>query len=74
MKLTCKLGDFGIQIVEVKKTDCLSVLMNLLNLTDKNSKFTFKGRTYGIYSNQTFQEIGLTSNANIFIINQAISG
>lgn len=75
MKLVCKLGNFGEQVVEVQKTDCLSVLMDLLNLSDKNSKFIFNGRTYSIYTNQTFQDIGLIrDNSNLFIINQAISG
>ncbi len=75
MRLICKLGDYGEQVVDVNTTDKLSVLLNLLNLNDKNSKFIYKGRTYQIYTNQTFKEINLTSNnTTIFIINQAISG
>lgn len=74
MKLTCKLGAYGEEIVEVKKTDTLSILMNLLNLKDKNSKFIYNRMTYTIYSNQTFEDIGLTSDTILYIINQAIAG
>lgn len=37
MRLICKLGDYGEQVVYVQTTDKLSVLLNLLNLRDKNS-------------------------------------
>jgi hypothetical protein len=75
MRLICKLGDYGVQAIDVNTTDRLSVLLDLLNLNDKNSKFIYKGRTYQIYSNQTFEEIRLTkNNTTLFIINQAISG
>jgi hypothetical protein len=75
MRLICKLGDYGEQVIDVQKTDKLSVLLNLLNLNDKNSKFIYEGRTYSIYTNQTFEDINLTKNDTIlFIINQAISG
>ena len=62
MKLICKLGDYGEQVVYVQTTDKLSVLLNLLNLRDKNSKFIYEGRTYSIYTNQTFEDIHLTKN------------
>ena len=74
MKLICQLGDYGQHIVEVKPIDKLSILLNLLGLSDKNSKFIYKGRTYTIYSNQTFRDIGLVSDTTLFIINQAIAG
>jgi hypothetical protein len=75
MRLICKLGDYGEQVIDVNTTDRLSVLLDLLNLKDKSTKFIYKGRTYQIYSNQTFEEIRLTTNnTTLFIINQAISG
>ena len=75
MKLICKLGDFGEKIVVVKKTDSLSILMNLLGFEDKNTKFIFNERTYSVYTNQTFEEIGLTrDNTLLYFISQAISG
>jgi len=75
MRLICKMGDYGEQIVDVNTKDKLSVLLDLLKLNDKNSKFIYEGRTFTIYSNQTFEEINLTkNNTTLFIINQAISG
>ena len=75
MRLICKLGDYGEQVIDVQKTDKLSVLLNLLNLSDKNSKFIYEGRTYSIYTNQTFEDINLTKNNNIlYILNQGIAG
>jgi len=75
MRLICKMGDYGEQIVDVNTKDKLSVLLDLLKLNDKNSKFIYEGRTFTIYSNQTFEEINLTKNdTTLFIINQAISG
>jgi hypothetical protein len=75
MRLICKLGDYGEQVIDVQKTDKLSVLLNLLNLSDKRSKFIYEGRTYSIYTNQTFEDINLTKNNNIlYILNQGIAG
>jgi hypothetical protein len=75
MRLICKLGDYGEQVIDVQKTDKLSVLLNLLNLSDKSSKFIYEGRTYSIYTNQTFEDINLTKNNNIlYILNQGIAG
>jgi len=74
MKLTCLMGDFGIKVIEVDENEELNVLMEKLELTDKNTKFVFKGQTYAIFQNRTFKEIGLISDANIFVNNQAISG
>ena len=73
MKLTCKLGSMT-KIVEVNPSDQLNVLIQKLNLHDKNTKFIYKGITYSIGSIQTFDEIGLTSNYYLTFINQAISG
>ena len=75
MHLICKLGDYGQEVVEFEPTEHLSVLLDRLKLRDKNTKFVYNGRTYSIYSNLTFQEIGvIKDNTAIFINNQAISG
>ena len=50
------------------------ILLNKLNITDKTTEFSYKGKTYCMNSIQTFQEIGLTHDARIFTINQALSG
>lgn len=73
MILTCKMGS-ETKIVKVETYDILHVLFEKLNITDEDSKFTFKGKTYDIASTRTFQKIGLVTDTKIFIINQAISG
>lgn len=45
----------------------------MLNL-DKRVKLVFNGITYSVESIITFEEIGITKDAIIFLINQAISG
>ena len=74
IQLTCKMGTHNTKVVEVESTDPLHILLNKLNISDKNTKFLFNGRTYSMSSIQTFQEIGLTSNQRITINNQAIAG
>lgn len=73
MKITIKFGT-QIKVVEVSPDDPLYILLNKLNITDKETKFFYKGNTYCMNSIQTFQEIGLTHDAKIITINLAISG
>ena len=73
IKLRCKLGT-NIQIVEVQPRDKLYILLEKLSITDKNTKFLFKGQSYNMASILTFQEIGLIHDESIFIYNQGISG
>lgn len=74
MRLTCKMGSRNVKVVEVQPNDALFTLLCKLNISDKNTKFLFNGMTYSMSSIQTFQEIGLTSDARITINNQAIAG
>lgn len=74
MQLTCKLGTHNKRIVNVYPSQQLNILLNLLNITDKKTKFLFNGETFNMASILTFEEIGLTSNQTIFINNQAIAG
>jgi len=74
MRLTCKMGSRNVKVVEVQPNDALLTLLCKLNISDKNTKFVFNGMTYSMSSIQTFQEIGLTSDARITINNQAIAG
>jgi hypothetical protein len=73
MILTCKVGS-QTKVITVNTYDILHVLFEKLGLTDEDSKFTFKGKTYDIASTRTFAKIGLVTDTKIFIINQAISG
>ena len=74
MRLTCYLGTEGIKVIEVQPNEALYVLLKKLNISDKNTKFTFKGITYSMASIQTFAEIGLTCDARIAVNRQAIAG
>ena len=74
MKITCKLGTKTTKVVEVSPNDPLQILLEMLQITDKHTKFHFNGTTYYICSNFTFKEIGIYSDSRIFINNQAISG
>lgn len=74
MKIICKLGTSNIKQVEVQPTEQLEVLLKRLNITDKKTKFMYKGQTYGIYSKLTFEDIDMVEGARIFVNNQAISG
>lgn len=74
MKLTCKYGTNITKVVEVKPTDPLYILLEKLKISDKSSKFIYNGITRDIASILTFQDIGLTSDVRLAIINQGISG
>lgn len=72
--LRCKLGTRKIEEVYVSPSDPLYRLLDLLDISDKDTKFTFNQKTYSMGSIQTFQSIGITHSANIVVFNQAISG
>lgn len=74
MKIICKLGTNNTKQIEVQPSEQLNVLLSRLNLTDKKTKFMYKGQTYGIFTNLTFQEIEMVDGARIFVNNQGISG
>lgn len=74
MRLTCKLGTKNIKVVEVQPHEALYILLNKLGISDKDTKFIFKGKTYSMGSIKTFAEIGLTSDSKIFVYNQGIPG
>lgn len=74
VKLRCKLGTNNIKVVEVDPSDPLYVLLQKLKISDKHSKFLFKGVPYSMGSIQTFEEIGLTFDTGINITSPAIAG
>ena len=73
MKLTCKLGDYGEYVINVQKSDTLSILMTLLPITEKKTSFIFKGISYPVFTSQTFEEIGLVDDTILFFNSQAIA-
>ena len=74
VKITCKISTTKTETVEVNISDPLYVLLEKLNITDKNTKFIFREETYSVASISTFQEIGLTNDTRISINNQALAG
>ncbi len=74
IQIICRFGTNNEKLVSVEKSDPLYVLLTKLKIKDKNTKFLFNEKTFSIASIQTFEEIGLTSNTKINLINQAISG
>ena len=74
IKLTARFGSYNIKKVIVYPEEPLYILLDMLNIKDKNIKFVFKGVTYSVATILTFEEIGITKDANISMCHQAISG
>lgn len=74
MRITCKMGTSNAKTVDVQPNEKLDVLFGKLSISDKKTKFMYKGQTYMIAANLTFQEIEMVDNARIFVNNQGISG
>ena len=72
--LICKMGSESPKRVEVNISDPIYILLDKLNICDKKAKFVFESQTYSLASCLTFEEIGITKDTLIFIMNQAISG
>ena len=74
VKLVCKISRNSTEVVEVRPEDPLYVLLDKLNINDKNCKFLFRGVAYPIASILRFEEIGLNSDSHIVILSQALAG
>lgn len=74
MKLTCKFGTDNLKKIDVDPKDKIFILIEKLGLQDKKSKFIYEGETYQVASIFTFEEIGLTKDTRLNIINAAIAG
>lgn len=74
MKIKCIVGKKDIRMVTVNGSDPISVLLDKLSLSDKKTKFVYNGQTHQIYSNLTFDDIGMKDGARIIFIYQALSG
>ena len=60
--------------VSVDISDPIYILLDKLNINDKNTKFVFKQKMYTLASILTFEEIGLTEDSSIHKYHQAIAG
>ena len=73
MKIIAKF-DSSIKIVEVQPDKPVNTLFPKLNIADKNIRFIFHGMTYGIWSFETFAEIGMKDGVKIIILNPCHGG
>ena len=69
-----KLGDLGRKVVAVYPYEPLCNLINYLEIKDENVKLIFQGMTYMVNTLRTFEEIGLTKDSIISLVNQALAG
>ena len=75
INLYCKMGMNNTKIIQVETGNYLYILFRKLNIKDtKRPIFIFKGLSYKLYSEFTFEQIGLTSDSKIIIMNQAFAG
>lgn len=80
IKIKCRLGTKNVVEVEMDNSehlyDLLDKLVELGNrtLSDEETKFTYNEKTYSMNSRSTFEKIGMKSDTEIMVFNQAISG
>ena len=75
IKLTVKMGTKDNRTVIVYPEEPLYILMDMLNINIKDyKKFIYSGVSYYLATIFTFEEIGITKDAKICLLNQAISG
>ena len=73
IKLTVRLPRERKTII-VYPNDPVYVIYDVLNLSEKRTKFIYAGITYSILSTLTFEKIGIKGDTNISLFNQAIAG
>jgi len=68
MRIICNFIIGGTEIINVEPIDNIFILLNKLNIS-KSAKFIFDGDIYAVACIFTFQEIEMTQDCEIFIIN-----
>ena len=66
MKIFVEIPKTARKVVEVQPDKPVNTLLPKLNIADKNIRFVFHGTTYGIWSCETFAEIGMENGDRIF--------
>lgn len=66
MKIFCKIGN-ETKTVEVSPNDSLYILLKKLGIKDKKAEFVYNDKTFNLAIILSFEEIGITSDANIII-------
>lgn len=74
VKLKVRFGTSNTKIIFINPKERLYSLLEMLCIQDKLTKFIFNGETYCMGTILTFEEIGLTSDSNIYVINEALCG
>ena len=76
IRLNVKCSTSVKKTIFVNPEEPISSLLERLNMYDKKydkkTKFIFNGETYAMYSTDTFEEIGLTSDSIIYVNNQGL--
>ena len=71
MRIIAKINGHT-KVVEVQPDEPVNTLFPKLYITDKETKFAFKGMVYDIRSYETFAEIGMEDNAKIIVIKEKV--
>ena len=74
MRIICKIGTTVSKTVDVEPNEPLKVLLGKLGISDKKTKFIWKGETYMMSADLTFQEIGMVDDSRVYVNNQGIAG
>lgn len=74
IKLAVKIRSKEIKTAIVYPEEPLYILLDMLNIKDKRIKFSYKGITYPVASIFTFEEIGITKDTILGLMNQAYAG
>ena len=70
MKIKFRYNSDLIKEVEVKSNDNINILLNKLDLNDRNIQFIFNGNIYSTSSNEKFCDIGITNDTEVAVINR----
>ena len=69
MKIKFRFNSDLIKEVEVNPNDNINILLNKLDINDRNIKFLFNGIIFSTNSNEKFSDIGITNDTEVVVIN-----
>ena len=73
MKIKFRFNSDLIKEVEVNPNDNINILLNKLDINDRNIKFLFHGKIFSTNSNEKFSDIGITNDTEVAVINQFLN-
>ena len=74
IKLIVKFGSKETKSAIVYPEEPLCILLDMLNIKDKRIKFLFNGIVYPVASILTFEEMGITKDTILHLMNQVYAG